>query len=340
MCPIDGRRDAMILKDLYRMAIFTKVVEAGSFSKAGVALGLGKSVVSQHILTLEKGLGAQLINRSPRSLSLTDEGRRFHEACQRMMEQADAAFSSVDQLQAEPRGTLRISASYNLGLTFLIAELSQFLRRHPHVQIELVLEDAIVNVIEEGFDLCLRVGWLKETRLHALRLGTFRLIPCASAAFLARHAAPGDPSDLATMPWVSITQLPHPDRLELVKNDRQRRSVRVVSSVKTNTGIGAKEFVLNGDLVGLLPDYAILDDLREGRLVRLLPEWSTPEGTISAVFPQKEHMTPRLRLLLDHLRAAFQRHYGRTLDAAAGVRPVSSDAVSSKNRYPVTSVKS
>ena len=312
------------------MAIFTKVVEAGSFSKAGAALGLGKSVISQHVLTLETGLGAQLINRSPRSLSLTEEGRRFYEACLRMMEQADAAFSSLHQLQAEPRGTLRISASYNLGLTFLIAEISEYLRRHSHVQVELVLEDAIVNVIEEGFDLCLRVGWLKDTRLHAVRFGTFRLIPCASAAYLARHAAPRDPSELATIPWVSITQLPHPDRLEFVKNDRQRRSVKVTPSVKTNTGIAAKEFVLNGDFVGLLPDYAILDDLREGRLVRLLPEWSTREGTISAVFPHKEHMTPRLRLLLDHLRAAFQRHYGRTPAAYNQVRPVLTDAVSSK----------
>ena len=115
-----------------------------------------------------------------------------------------------------------------------------------------------------------------------------------------------------------------------MKNDRQRRSVKVTPSMKTNTGIAAKEFVLNGDFVGLLPDYAILDDLREGRLVRLLPEWSTREGAISAVFPHKEHMTPRLRLLLDHLRAAFQRHYGRTPAAYNQVRPVLTDAVSSK----------
>ncbi len=306
----------MILRDLYRMAIFTKVVESGSFSKAAAALGLGKSVVSQHVLTLEKSVDAQLINRSPRSFSLTEEGRRFYQACVLMTEHAEAALSSLDQMQAEPRGTVRISASYNLSLNFLIRALADYQHAHPKVEIELVVEDTISNVIEAGFDLCLRTGWLKESRLYAVRLGAFRLIPCASPAYLQHNAAPNVPEDLADVPWVSITQLPHPDRLEMIKADGQRRSVKITSVVRTNTGVAARTFVANSDLVGLLPDYAVLDDLREGRLIRLLPDWSTEEGTISAVFPHKEHMTPRLRLLIDHLRAAFQRHYAGTVVTA------------------------
>lgn len=298
------------------MAIFTKVVESGSFSKAAAALGLGKSVVSQHVLTLEKSVDAQLINRSPRSFSLTEEGRRFYEACLLMTEHAEAALSSLDQMQAEPRGTVRISASYNLSLNFLIRALADYQYTHKKVEIELVVEDAISNVIEAGFDLCLRTGWLKESRLYAVRLGAFRLIPCASPAYLEHNAAPNEPEDLATVPWVSITQLPHPDRLEMIKADGQRRAVKITSVVRTNTGVAARTFVVNSDLVGLLPDYAVLDDLREGRLIRLLPDWSTEEGTISAVFPHKEHMTPRLRLLIDHLRAAFQRHYAGTVVTA------------------------
>jgi DNA-binding transcriptional LysR family regulator len=306
----------MTLKDLYRMAIFTKVVESGSFSKAAATLGLGKSVVSQHVLTLEKSVSAQLINRSPRSFSLTEEGRRFYQACVLMTEHAEAALSTLDQLQSEPRGTLRISASYNLSLNFLIRALAEYQREHPKVEIELAVDDTISNVIESGFDLCLRTGWLKESRLFAVRLGSFRLIPCASPAYLERHAMPDAPEDLAEVPWVSITQLPHPDRLVMIKSDGQRRSVRITSVVRTNTGVGARAFVANSELVGLLPDYAVLDDLREGRLIRLLPDWTTEEGTISAVFPHKEHMTPRLRLLLDHLRAAFQRHYAGTVVTA------------------------
>ncbi len=307
---------ATLLRDLYRMAIFTKVVECGSFSKAAAMLGLGKSVVSQHVLTLEKSVDVQLINRSPRSFALTEEGRRFYEACLLMTEHAEAAMSSLDQMHTEPRGTVRISASYNLSLNFLIRALADFQRENRKVEIELSVEDAISNVIEAGFDLCLRTGWLKESRLYAVRLGAFRLIPCASPAYLETNPPPQDPADLAAVPWVSITQLPHPDRLEMIKADGQRRSVKVTSVVRTNTGVAARTFIANSDLVGLLPDYAVLDDLREGRLVRLLPEWTTEEGTISAVFPHKEHMTPRLRLLIDHLRAAFQRHYAGTVVTA------------------------
>jgi DNA-binding transcriptional LysR family regulator len=306
----------MILRDIYRMAIFTKVVECGSFSKAASAMGLGKSVVSQHVLTLEKSINAQLINRSPRSFSLTEEGRRFYQACTLMTEHAEAALNSVDELRAEPRGTVRISASYNLSLNFLIKALADYQNRHPMVEIELAVEDTISNVIESGFDLCLRTGWLKESRLYAVRLGSFRLIPCVSAQYPQVHPMPEKPEDLAAMPWVVITQLPHPERLEMTHADGQRRSVKISAAVRTNTGVAAQSFVANSHLVGLLPDYAVLEDLREGRLIRLLPDWTTEEGTISALFPHKEHMTPRLRLLLDHLRIAFQKHYAGTVVTA------------------------
>jgi DNA-binding transcriptional LysR family regulator len=308
---------SLLIRELYRMAIFTKVVEAGSFSKAAAALGLGKSVVSQHMLTLEKSLGAQLINRNPRSFSLTDEGRRFYAACLRMVEEAETALETLDEMQAEPRGTLRISASYNLSLNFLIAALVDYQRQHPKVEIDFTIDDSISNVIESGYDLCLRTGWLKDSQLYAVRLGSFRLVPCVSPAYFQRFTAPSHPAELANRPWVSITQLPHPNRLEMIKADGEQRSVQISALVRTNTGVAARAFVVHSDHIGLLPDYAIIDDLREGRLVRLLPEWTTEEGTISAVFPHKENMTPRLRLLLNHLRAAFQQHYAGT-PAAAG----------------------
>jgi len=270
-------------------------------------------VVSQHVLTLEKSINVHLINRTPRSFSLTQEGRRFYDACLLMTEHAEAALSSVDELRAEPRGKVRISASYNLSLNFLIRALADYQNAHPKVEIELVVEDTISNIIEAGFDLCLRTGWLKESRLYAVRLGSFRLIPCVSAQYPQHHLMPEKPEDLATMQWVIITQLPHPERLDMMRADGQRRSVRITAVVRTNTGVAARTFVANSNFAGLLPDYAVLDDLREGRLIRILPDWTTEEGTISAVFPHKEHMTPRLRLLLDHLRAAFQRHYAGTV---------------------------
>jgi DNA-binding transcriptional LysR family regulator len=222
---------AIMIRELYRMAMFVKIDVAGSFSKAAAALGLGKSIVSQHMLTLERSLDTQLINRSPRAFSLTQEGRRFYDACLRMTEQAEAAPETLDQMQTEPRGTLRISASYNLSLNFLIGALADFQRAHPKVEIDFTIEDSITNIVESGYDLCLRTGWLKDSQLYAVRLGSFRLLPYASPAYIGRYGWPEDPAELANRGWVSITPLP------------------------------------------------------------------TETGTISAVFPHKEHITPRLRLL-------------------------------------------
>ena len=300
----------MVIKHLHRMAIFARVVELGSFTKAAAALGLGKSVVSQHIMTLEQSLSVTLINRSPRSFSLTQEGRQFHEACLAMLSQAESAVEMLSDMKAKPTGTIKISASYNMALTFLIAELAKFSQQNPGIQFELVLDDAINNLIEDGFDFCLRVGWLKQTNLYAAKLTSFRMIPCASRRFLAGQPPLTTPDDLPRLPWAVITALSHPERLDLVGPQGERTSVRLKPVIRTNTGVAAREFVLSGQFAGFLPDYAVKRELESGELVRLLPDWSTPEGAISAVFPDKNRMSPRVRLLLDHLRVASRAHYG------------------------------
>jgi DNA-binding transcriptional LysR family regulator len=300
----------MVIKHLYRMAVFAKVVEHGSFSKAATALGLGKSVVSQHIIALEQALGTALINRSPRSFSLTQEGQRFYDACVGMLAQAETAVGALSELRTEAAGTIRMSAPHDLGLSFLIGELTKFSQAHPKVDVDLILDDAISNMIEEGYDVCLRVGWLKETRLYAAKLATFRMVPCASASTMKTREPPRDPADLVELSWVTITALAHPDRLDMQNELGQRRSVRIRPVIHTNTGISAREFVLRGDFAGLLPDYAVREELAQGRLLRLVPAWTTREGSISAVFQHRDRMSPRLRLLLDHLRKAARTHYG------------------------------
>ncbi len=299
----------MVIKHLYRMAIFAKVVENESFSKAATALGLGKSVVSQHIIALEQALATALINRSPRSFSLTQEGQRFYDACLGMLAQAETAVSTLSDLRTEAAGTIRISAPHDLGISFLVGELAKFSQTHPKVDFDLTLDDTISNMTEEGFDICLRVGWLKETRLYAARLATFRMIPCASAATMAKRPQPRDPADLVDLNWVTITVLAHPERIDLQNELGQRRSLRIRPVVRTNTGIAAREFVLQGDFAGLLPDYAVREELAQGRLLHLVPAWAAPEGAISAVFQYRDRMSPRVRLLLDHLRKAARTHY-------------------------------
>ncbi len=310
--------DKLIIRNLYRMAVFAKVVELGSFSKAAAALGLGKSIVSQHVLTLEQALGVLLINRSPRSFSLTQEGQRFHDACLEMLGAAEAAVDALQESKATAAGAIRMSAPYDFGINFLIGELGTFVEKFPKVTIDLVLDDAISNMIEDGFDLCIRVGWLKQTNLVAAKLAQFRMIPCVSHDFAAKLGRIRDPADLAALRWVTITALPHPDRVDLHNKDGQRRSVRLPFAISTNTGLAAREFVLRSRLAGLLPDYAVLDELASGRMVRLLPDWTTRDGAIYAVFQNRDRLTPRLRLLVDHLRQAARAAFRPepTADAA------------------------
>jgi DNA-binding transcriptional LysR family regulator len=297
-------------KELNRMAIFAKVVELGSFSGAATALQIGNSVVSHHVTALEKSAGIQLLNRNTRSLALTEEGRRFYENCQRMMDAAKNAFTDVHSHKGSPRGTVRVTAPYNLGVSFLSRCFGGFHDLYPGIDFDLVLDDSIVNLIEEGFDLALRVGWLAETRMQAVRLASFSMVPCATPAFLKKHGTPRKPEDLAGLPWVSITQLSHPQRLTLESRSSRRRTVRLNPAIRTNTGIAARQLILEGKFTGVVPDYSVKNELAKGTLIRLLPDWRSREGAISAVFPHRDHLPTKTRVLIDFLKAEFRKHYG------------------------------
>ena len=296
-----------MLKELYRMAVFAQVVERGSFSKAAVALGLGKSVVSAHVAALERRLGTQLINRSTRALSLTQEGNAFYESCRQMVAAGESAFATVESKRIGASGSIRLTASYNFGVSFLIAQLAQFRKTPPDVSFDLVLEDSVSNVIEERFDLALRVGRLPDTGLFATEIGTCRMLLCASRELVRAQPKISAPDDLLKLPWVSIMQLPHPEKLDLVNaRTSQRLSLRLHARVKTHSGIAAREFVRCGAGVALLPDYAVTEDLRRGDLVQLLPNWKEAHPRpISALFPSRDRLPTRVRMLVDFLAQSY-----------------------------------
>jgi DNA-binding transcriptional LysR family regulator len=298
-----------MIKDLYRMAIFAKVVERGSFSAASASIGLGKSVVSQHIRSLEQSVGVRLLNRSTRSLSLTEEGRRFYAPCLRIVQEAEAAEADLAERKEQPRGTIRLTAPYNLGLTFLVPALRKFRSLNPEVDFDLVLEDSIINIIEEGFDLALRAGWLVDSRLRAVTLAPLEMIICGSDDYFATNPRPKQPEDLVHHPWISIAQLPHPERITFQHRDGRRRTVKLRPSFKTNSGIAARELVLAGAGLGSVPDYAVRSALRDGRLLRLLPDWHIRKGTISALFPHREHLAAKTRALIEFLKSEFRECY-------------------------------
>ncbi len=314
-----------MLPDLHRMAIFAKVIEHGSFSRAAGSLGLGKSVVSQHVALLERGLGVQLVNRSTRSLALTEDGRGFYRHCCAMMEIAEGALAEIDAHRKSPEGTVRFTASYNLGLSFVVACLGRFRVANPSVKLDLTLDDAQINLIEEGFDLALRVGHLSDSALHVVALARCRMVLCAAPSYLAATTQISHPQDLVHHPWISITQLPRPERVSLLAEDGRQRTIRVRPEIKTNTGIAARQFLLQGAGIGLLPDYALPG---EG-LVEVLPGWrEASDRPISAVYPRGKYMPLKVRVLIDFLKAEFRSHYGALpLSPAATAWPPPSIAV-------------
>jgi DNA-binding transcriptional LysR family regulator len=291
------------------MAVFAKVVENRSFSAAAQRMGLGKSVVSQHIRSLEETLGVRLINRNTRSFSLTDDGDRFFHHCLQMLEMADAALSVVSTRQASVRGQLRISAPHNLGLTFLVGLIHRFRDRYPDIKIDLALDDAVVNLIDDQVDIAIRVGPLRDSSNCVVRLCSYELIMCAGKLF-PKKQLPMEPAELVELPWIEVPRQSIGHRLKLVRADGARKTVQIYPSVTTNSGLAAQALIRMGDGIGILPNYAVLPDFKAGNLVRVLPSWGLPPGSISAVFPSTQ-LPHRARLFLDFAKVEFKSAFKR-----------------------------
>lgn len=293
-----------MLKDLYRMAVFAKVVEAGSFSGAAEALGLGKSVVSTHVSTLEENLGTQLLVRTTRSLVLTPEGRRFYDKCRQLLDVADSARAELDSGMQRHAGVVRISCSVNFGVNVLCRLLPRFHESHPDVQIELTLDDNPVDLNQENIDLAIRMGDVVDTSLRMTRIGHTRLTLCASRQWVRAHA-PSGPGDLRAHAWIAIAQLPNPDRLKLRHRNGETSTINFESAYTTNSGVAAKTLVLQSAGIGLLPDYAIVPELQAGTIERLLPQWEVErrKRPFSLIYPDRAQLPVRTRALIDFLKA-------------------------------------
>ncbi|MCY4238344.1 MAG: LysR family transcriptional regulator [Rhodospirillaceae bacterium] len=302
----------MDLRHLYRISVFQKVAETGNFTRAAQALNLSKSVVSQHVSDLERDLNVRLLNRSTRSVSITQEGHSLADAAEQMIDIIGTAIERLENEQHLPSGMIRITASQNLAIVYLAGAIARFREAHPTVEVELDTQDSITNLIESGYDIAFRIGWLKITELHAVKIADFEMVPCASPAFVRKFGPFDSPMDLSRKPWIVLTIMSDYDRLTLSRNDQDNMSVKLYPSIRTNSGMTAKQFVLNGAGAALLPDYAVSAEIEEGNLVRLLPGWHHRPGEIAATFVHRRRMPLRLRAFIDFLkedaRTTFNKH--------------------------------
>ncbi|KWH38457.1 LysR family transcriptional regulator [Burkholderia cepacia] len=288
--------------NLNRLAVFVAVVDAGSLTAAAERLGLAKTVVSTHMQRLESEVGANLLVRTTRRLSVTDAGRAFYDACRDIVRAAESALDAVSSDAGPLRGTLRVSVPIDYGALVVAPAVVALRDRHPGLDVELVANDRVVDLVADNLDVAIRIGRLADSNYRAVQLGTYEKWLVASPAFVARHGRPRDTDALAALPFVMLSTLPRPHTLELEDANGGTASVRCVAHVVSNTATACRAIVLAGGGFGLLTDFSTADDLTAGRLVRLLPAWRSAPAGIHAVYPSTRLPSPKVRAFIDAMK--------------------------------------
>lgn len=286
------------------MAIFARVVESRGFSAAARDLGMSKSSVSKHISWLEDRLGARLLNRTTRRLSLTDAGGVFYERCARMLAEAEEAELAVSRLHAEPRGTLKINAPMTFGLVHLAPALPEFLSRHRDLVIDITLNDRVIDLVDEGYDLAVRIGRLPDSSLIARKLAPSRRVVCGAPDYFNRHGRPMKPADLKDHNCLIYTYMAVADEWRYRGPDGEG-AVRISGSLRANNGEMLRASLLAGLGIAPMPTFIVGDDLRAGRLEAVLCEYEDASAGVYAVYPHSRHLSTKVRLFVDFLAERF-----------------------------------
>ena len=285
------------------MLFFAEVVDRGGFAAAGRSLGVPKSRLSRRIADLEARLGVRLLQRTTRKLSLTEAGELYHRHCVAMREQAEAADEAVARVLDEPRGTVRVSCPVTLAQTTIGPLLPRFLAAHPQVRIDMLVTNRVIDLVQEGVDVALRVRQTLDDSgsLVIKQLGPTHGVLVATPQLLQRFGEPGTPEELRHLPTVAMSAADGRASWPLVGPagatfELQHRPVYTADDL-----LVLKMAVLQGAGMCVLPDYMCAEELRRGLLVPVLRDWSPPEAKVLAVFPSRRGMVPAVRRFLDYL---------------------------------------
>jgi DNA-binding transcriptional LysR family regulator len=295
------------LDNLADIAVFVRVVERGSFTLAADDLAVSRAVVSKYVSRLESRLGARLLNRTTRRLSLTEAGAALFEASRGALERIEEAESAVARLQSEPRGRLRVSAPMSFGILHLGPLLADFSRENPAVSLEVSFNDRFVNLVEEGVDVAIRIGALSDSSLVARKLSTTRLVVCASPHYLAERGEPEMPEDLAAHNCLLYSYLSTANVWRFTAPDGRAIPVAVSGNLRANNGIVEAEAAVAGMGILMSPTFYVGPLIRQGKLKRILERYEIAEMGIYAVYPQREHVPPKVRAFVDFLARRFGR---------------------------------
>jgi len=282
------------------MKTFAAVVDAGSFVQAADALAMSKPTVSRYVADLEQRLGVRLLQRTTRKLSLTEEGRAFYGHCKAVLADVEVAETEITSKSVAVKGLIKVNVPVSFGLLELAPLWPGFMARYPDVELDITLADRVVDLVEEGYDLAVRIARLPNSSLVSRKLASTRMVLCASPGYLRKHGKPKHPSDLTQHAVLSYSLLATGDQWEF-DGPEGPVAITVKPIMRTNSGDTCIAAARKHRGIVFQPSFMVSADLQSGALVELMPQYRSMEFGIYAVYPTRQHVSPKVRAMIDFL---------------------------------------
>jgi len=283
---------------LKSLATFVQVVETGGFSAAARRLNMSPTMASEHIQALEEQLGARLLQRTTRKISVTEIGQAYYENAARILAELEEADRVAGALQSAPKGRLRLHVGTHI-VRFVAPVVAEFMKLHPDLTVELTMGERMVDLVEEGFDLAVRATVPADSSLVVRQLAAWRHVPCASPDYLSARGTPLHPGDLARHNCLRYAFYPYGDEWRFIGRDGKPVSARVKGSLRTNSAEALRIAAIEGVGIFLAPGFLVADDLKDGRLVALLSEYCPLAFAINAIYSSRAHVPAKIRAFID-----------------------------------------
>ncbi|EJB03656.1 transcriptional regulator [Rhizobium leguminosarum bv. trifolii WSM597] len=292
---------------LTSLTVFGRVVECGGFSAAARRLNMSVTMVGNHVQSLEDRLGVRLLNRTTRKVSLTETGKYYYERSSQILAELDEADRTAGALSTTPRGTLKVYTSSAI-VRFLLPVISEYMELYPSIALDFSIGERMVDMIEDGYDLVIRTVPPPDSSLVARKLTPWRHVLVCSPAYFESHPMPQKPAEVADHNCLQYAYYPYGEEWRFEDGEGRQESVKIGGNAVSNSAEMLRFLTLNGQGIFLAPSFVVFDDIAEGRLVKIMPDYRPVEFSINAVYPNRSHLATKVRLFIDLLAERFAEH--------------------------------